>query len=128
MRWLASALDELRLRLHQLGLGLRELRLGLRELSLGLIDGGLKRPRIDLEQQLALSDERAFGVILRQQIAGDLGLDGGVDHSVERADPFALDRDVFLLDDRDFDIGWRRRSARGVRITAARSDDGGRAE
>ena len=93
-----------------------QLRLGLSELSNGLILGGLKGPRVDLEEQLALSDERAFCVILLQQVAADLGFDGGIDQTIECADPLALDGDVSLLDERDFDIGWRRRPARSVRI------------
>ena len=65
---------QLRLRLRPSRLGLGELRLGLRQLPLRLIDGRLERPGIDLKQQLALADEGAFGVVLREQIAGHLAL------------------------------------------------------
>ena len=105
---------ELRFRLSQLRLRLRQLSVGLRELSLGLIERGLKRPRIDLKQQLPLLDERTFGVILLQQIAGHLGLDGGVYHAVERADPLAVDRNIFLP---NLDHLNRRRSRTASRCT-----------
>jgi hypothetical protein len=79
-------------------LGLRQLPVGLCELALALLDNGLERPRIDLKKQLPFLYEGAFRVVLLQQVAGHLSLDVGVDESVQRADPFTVDRDILLLD------------------------------
>ena len=80
----------LRFRLSQLRARLLQLALRLRELALRLVQRRLKRARIDLKQQLALSDEGAFGVGLLDEVAGDLGLDVGVDESIESADPLPV--------------------------------------
>ena len=59
----------------------RQLCLGLPELPFGLVQCRLKRTRIDLEQNLALFDLRAFAVILADQISVGLRLDLRVDDS-----------------------------------------------
>jgi len=48
-------------------------------LSFRLIEHCLKRPRINLEEELALLNERTLLIILLQQVAGDLCFDVGVD-------------------------------------------------
>ena len=64
---------KLRLRLDQSGIGLRELRFGLRELSNGLILGGLQAACGSISNSnWPFADERTFGVILLEQVAGDL--------------------------------------------------------
>jgi len=73
-----------------------KIRLG--ELSPPLVRRSVKRARIDLEKQLALFDERAFRIVLGEEVAGDLGADGGVHHAVQGSDPLAVDRDILLLD------------------------------
>jgi hypothetical protein len=67
------------------------LRLGLSELSRSLIGRGLKRSRIDLEQQLTFADKGSFRAILPQQIPRYLCLYGCVNQAIVRADPFQLD-------------------------------------
>ena len=74
---------QLRFRLLKLRLSLRQLAVRLGELSPRLIRRGLKWTRIDLEKQLALPDERAFRIVLREEVAGDLGTDGGVHHPIQ---------------------------------------------
>ena len=106
---------ELRLCLNQSGSGLRQLCLGLRQLSDCLIGRGLQRPRVDLKQQLSFADEGTFGVVLREQVSGHLRLDGSVDHAVQSADPFALDRQVLLCHCGYLDVR-RRRSTRRSRL------------
>ena len=53
---------ELSSALNRFGVG--ELRFGLRQLPLGLVESRLKRPRIDLEEELALLDESPFLIAL----------------------------------------------------------------
>ena len=89
---------DLGLGLRQLSLRLLHLPLRLRQLTFGLIQHGLKGPRIDLKQQLALLDESALFVRLLEKIAGNLRLDVGVNEPIQRADPFAINRHIFLLD------------------------------
>ena len=55
---------EIGARLDQSRFSLRQLSIGLGKLTQSLIDGRLKRPRIDLEKQLAFPNEGALGVIL----------------------------------------------------------------
>ena len=93
---LSSALDRF---------GVRELRLGLRQLSFSLAQRRLKRPWIDLKEHLALLNEGAFLVGLGEQIAGHLRFDVRIDHSVQGADPFAVDRNILLLDPGDLNVG-----------------------
>jgi len=95
-----------------------ELPVGLRELSLGLIEDGLKRAWIDFEENIVFVNEGAFAVILFYEIAGDLGLDVGVDRAIEGGDPVAVDGDVLLFDGDDDDVE-RRRSRRRLGITGA---------
>src|SRR5262249_54651312 len=57
----------------------------------------------------AFRNKRAFGIRLFHEIARHLGFDVGVDQSIERADPFLIDRNVFRLDLHDLDFGNRRR-------------------
>src|SRR5690242_17053351 len=88
--------------LHRLSVGKRGLRL--RQLPFGLIERRLKGARVDLEQQLPLSDKCAFLVALSLQVARDLCSDIGIGESVERADPLAKNGDVLLLNLHDFDV------------------------
>lgn len=81
-----------------MGFRLGELAAGLCELSLGLVDDGLKRARVDFEENVVLVDERAFAVILLYEVAGDLGLNVGIDVAIESSDPIAVDGDILLLD------------------------------
>ncbi len=86
-----------------------KLGLGLGQLSLRLIERCLKWARIDLEEQLTLLDERAFLVTLPHDVAGDLRPDVGIRESVERADPFAKNRNILLLNLHDLNVRRRGR-------------------
>ena len=66
-----------------------------------------------MKEQLALLYESAFFVRLLEKIARYLRLDVGVDESVQSADPFAVNRDILLL---DFDNFHLRRRGGGRRI------------
>ena len=55
---------DIELRLALVRFRLQLLRVGLGKLSVCLIENGLERPRIERKEQLSLSDERAFGVVL----------------------------------------------------------------
>jgi len=77
---------------------------GLSQLSLGLVQRGLKRTGVNLKKQLALFDERAFQVALLHQVARDLSPNVGVDKSVERANPFPVDRNIVLPDLNDLNF------------------------
>ena len=105
-----------------LRLGLAQLRLRQPELRLGLIDGGLKRTRIDLEQEVAGLDERALLVVLAHEVAADPGADLGVDVPDQRAYVFHGDRHVPLHDRLDFDRGERGRRGGPGRVAAATGD------
>src|SRR6267142_1653511 len=96
------------LSLCDLRCGLLDLTLELRNLAVRLFERCLKRLRINLEQQLSFFYERAFRVILSQQIAGHLRLDLCVDGSVCRSDPLAVYGHVSLLDLRYLHIDWSR--------------------
>ena len=99
---------------------------GLRELSLGLIESGLKRARVDFEKHVIFVDERAFAVVLLYEIAGDLGLDVGVNGAIEGGDPIAVDRDVLLLNRNNNDIERARRRGRlGITGTTGQDQHGG---
>src|SRR5438552_18190466 len=63
--------------------------------------------RIDFEQHLILGNQRAFPVILFDEIARDLRLDLRVYIPIKRCDPFVVDRDVSLDDLDELDV-WRR--------------------
>ena len=94
---------------------LLELPLCLRKLSFGLIHDRLKRALVDLKEQLTLLYESAFFVRLFEQIARYLRLDVGVDESVQSADPFAVNRDISLLDFCSYHF-WRRGGRRRIRF------------
>src|SRR6202007_802846 len=119
---------QLRFRLLKLRLSLRQLAVRLGELSSRLVRRGLKWTRIHLEKQLALLDEKAFRIVLREQVAGDLGADGGIHHAVQGSYPLAIDRDVFLLDRGDLHLGRRRSACPCRTATAARELKGDGAE
>src|SRR5260370_39560694 len=95
---------QLRFRLLILRLSLRQLAVRLGQLSPRLVRRSLKWARIDLEKQLALLDERAFRIVLGEEVAGDLGADGGVHHAGQGSDPLAVNRDILLLDGNDFNL------------------------
>ncbi len=71
---------ELGLRLFQRGFGLGDL----------VLEGGI----VNAEKHLPLLHNGAVGVILRLQVARDLGNDGGVVHAVQMAHPASRHRDV----------------------------------
>ena len=59
-------------------------------------------------------DERAFGIVLPQKISGNLRINGGVDQSVESANPLVLNRHIALLDGRNLDLRRRCDCGRAV--------------
>ena len=73
------------------------MRLGLPELPLGLLQGCFKRSRINFEKDLVLLDLRTFAIVLADEVSVGLGLNLGVDISIERADPLSCHRYVALL-------------------------------
>ena len=75
----------------------RKLRLRLPKLALCLFKRRLKRPRIDLEQYLALFHLRAFAIILADQVAVRLWLYLSIHVAVECAHPFAGQRHIARL-------------------------------
>jgi len=87
--------------------------LGLRQLGPRLVQHRLKRARIDLKEQLALLHERTLFVRLLEKVTRHLRFNVGVDEAIQSADPFAIDRDVFLLYFRDFH-GRRRCGGHGT--------------
>ena len=94
--------------LHCFGIGERGLRLS--KLALSLIECRLKRPRIDLEKELALLNKSPLLIALLQQVAGDLCPDVSIDQTVKRANPLHINRNILLLNLRHLDIrsAWRR--------------------
>jgi len=88
-----------------------------------LVQSRLKRPRVDLEQQIALADKRAFPVRLADQIAHHLSADLGIYVAVESADPFLDNRDVASLDERHLDFHGPGRSAHRLSLATARQQD-----
>ena len=78
-----------------LGLGLAQLRFRLQELGLRLVEGCLKRPRIDLEQEVAGLHQRALPVILAHEVPADPGADLRIDVADQR--PYILDGDRHVL-------------------------------
>src|SRR2546422_10701324 len=87
---------------------LSKLRLSLRELRLCLIEHCFKRPRIDSEEYLVLTDQRAFLVVLLDQVAGNLRLDLRVHKAIQGRNPFVIDGDVSLNHSDNLDIGRSR--------------------
>src|SRR5439155_13554022 len=79
-----------------LGPGLAQLRLRQVELGVGLISGGLKRPRIDLEEEVAALDEGPLLVVLAHEVAADAGADLCVDVPDQRPHPLGGDWHVLL--------------------------------
>jgi len=115
-RHLGFSLRKLRARLFQLALSLGDL-------PACLVYHGLKRPRIDLKQQLALFHEATFCVGLLHEAPGDLRFDVCVDQPVERANPLAVNRHILLLHGRHLDLQRRRRRGRAIAARAASGDD-----
>ena len=89
---------DLGLRLRELGARLLQLASRLRESAFCLIKVCLKGPGINLEEQLAFPHEGTFRVFLLYEVPRDLRFDFGVDEAINGADPFAVQRDVPLLD------------------------------
>ena len=95
----------------QVEIGVGEIGLVLRLLGLGLVERGLERPRIDLDQRIALLDELAF---LEGDLV-DLAVDAGANQdgveALHGAEAGQIDREIGLLDRRDLDrdggSGWR---------------------
>jgi len=73
-----------------------KLKLPLSELSLRLLEGGLKRSRIDLKQNLALLNLRAFYIGLLDHVAAYLWLNLSIDITLQSANPFPNERNVLL--------------------------------
>jgi hypothetical protein len=69
---------------------------GFVQIALRLVIRRFERPRIDLEKPVALFHRRAVDVILRDEIAGDLGADFRIDQTGGEADPFADNRNILL--------------------------------
>jgi hypothetical protein len=86
-------------------------------LRIGLVEHRLKGTRIDLEQNLALPDERAFLVALLNEISTYLRLDLSVDITIQRRDPFTVDGDIPLYDADNFDLSGRGRGSRVWALT-----------
>src|SRR5258708_6907716 len=86
-------------------LGLAQVGLGLRELCFGLVEYGLKGSRVDLEKHLTLAYKRTFLVGLADDVSSHLGLNLSVDITVERSNPLAVDRDIFLHYHGNFHLG-----------------------
>ena len=84
----------LRFRQSKLRLRLFQLALSLCEPALRLIERRLEGTGIDEKQQLAFANERALGIGLLDEVAGDFRFDIGVDQTVEGSDPLAVNRDV----------------------------------
>ena len=79
-----------------IGLVTNEARHGSFQLARGLVEDGFERARIDLEKKLAFFDQRTVFVILRNEVAADLGHDVGVDQAGKHTDPFADDGNFLL--------------------------------
>ena len=90
------------------------------EPGLRLAERGLERPPIDLEEHLALPDERAFPIRPAHQVAGDLRPDLRVDVAVERGDPLAGHGDLLRRQGHEGDRRRRRigRRRRGILVAA----------
>ena len=84
----------------QIEIGVGEIGFVLGLLGLGLIEGGLERPRIDLDQRVAFLDELAF--LKRDPV--DLAVDAGADHdgveALHGAEAGQVDRKIGFLDRR----------------------------
>ena len=116
-----------RLTLREFCARLRQLALRLREPALGLIEFRLKRPRVDLEKQLPLPDERALGIFLFHEITCNLSLDFRIDQTIDSADPFAVYRDILLVNVGDQNLERLRRGGDPRGMPACRRDQKHRA-
>src|SRR5438552_263879 len=119
-----QGLFDLRLAGADLGVGLAQLRLRQVEPGVGLIGGGLKRPRIDLEQEVTGSDQGALLIVLAHQVSGDAGTDLGVDVPDQCPDPLRGDRHVLFEHAGDSDDRWWRDGGRAGSLAAAGERDG----
>jgi hypothetical protein len=66
--------------------------------QVAVIECRLKRPGVDLKQDIADAHDRAFLVVLLDQVAGNLRLNLRIDVSVERRNPVPVDFYVTLFD------------------------------
>ena len=107
-QWLVALDVEFGPALHRCCVCERSLRL--RKLTLRLIERCLKRPRIDLEKELAMPDKSPFLITLLQQVATHLRPDVRIDQPVKRANPVPINRNILFLNRSHFDIRsvWRR--------------------
>jgi hypothetical protein len=56
----------------------------LTKFSLGTVESGLKRSWVNLEENLALPDDRTFFVVLADDVSRDLRPNLGIDIAIER--------------------------------------------
>lgn len=86
-------------------LSLAELPFGLGELTLRLIERGLERPRIYFEKDLAFAHVRAFAIVLKDQVSGNLRLDIGVHVTIECRYPVTVSGNIFPYDGDHANVG-----------------------
>ena len=110
---------DLRLTRAHLRPGLAQLRFRQPEPCIGLIPSGLEWPRIDLEEEVAGSHERALPIVLAHEVPSDPGADLGIDVSDQCPHPLRGDRDVLFDHGRDPDHGWWRWGGGAGSVTAA---------
>jgi hypothetical protein len=79
-----------------LSLRLGELPLRLLNLGFSLIDSGLKWTRVNLKENLILSDRRTLAVFLADQIPAHLRLYLRIDKAIEGTNPVAGQWDIAL--------------------------------
>ena len=96
------ALELVRFRRRELRLILNQLRPRLSYLALRPVECRLEWARVDLKEKLSFPDVRPFLEFTREEIAGDLCFHVGVHLSGEASDPFSVNRNISLLDRRDF--------------------------
>ncbi len=88
-------------------LGLSQLRFSLCDLRPGLIHDRLKGPGIDLEKDLVSAYDRAFHIVLSDEVARDLWLDLRVHKTIQSREIFVINGNVSLHDLDNLDV-WRR--------------------
>jgi hypothetical protein len=88
-----------------------------------LVGGSLERPRVDLEQEVARLDQRAFRVVLAHEVPRHTSPDLRVDGANQRPDILDGDRHVALYDRLDLHDGRRWRCGRTRRIATSGSGD-----
>jgi hypothetical protein len=76
-----------------------------------------------LKEQLALPNERALPIALPEQVACNLCPDIGIDEPIKGADPFTINRNIFLLDLSDLDVRQGRRVGSGSTLWAYRANN-----